>query len=98
MSNQQVDLWNGIYEIQKKVHFGSLKMDVKAGQLIIVRGDQMEINFGEYPNPGFDKLIRGGLALEVDKTEQEVREIWKKEIQTSENQEKPKVPRATWRG
>jgi len=95
---EHTDVWNGVYETTKDFHLGSLQMDVKRGQLIIVRGPQIEINFSMFPNPDFPKIAKAGLAEIVDMTEEQAQEIWKDKLKNSEEKVAPKVPMATWRG
>lgn len=92
------DLWNGVYEATKDFHLGGIQLNLKAGQLILVRGAKIEIEFVEYQNPDIHKLSKAGFVKKLNITEDQAKELWRDKIKNKDSQEKPKVPIATWRG
>ncbi|MBD3261918.1 MAG: hypothetical protein GF334_09680 [Candidatus Altiarchaeales archaeon] len=95
---KHTNTWDGVYEVTKNFHLGSLEKDIKKGQLIIVQGPKIEIEFKEFMNPEFFKVSKAGWVKLTDLTPEQAREIWLDKMKTQEPEEKPKVPMATWRG
>jgi hypothetical protein len=90
-------MWDGVYEVVKKVHLGAIKRDLQPGQLILVEEEKAIIEFEEMPDPGIYKMVRDGFLKKVKKTPEEVRKYWKKTVQ-NRGPDPKKVPFATWRG